>query len=130
MPNRDSSSLFALEMEFLGMNKKHIRAAGYPRVSDPNKKDSVTIESQEADIRRYIERQGYELTEDHIYPEAMTAYMLPFRDRPVFMKLIEAAKRGEFDVLVVSEYSRLARKQVEQAVIIDLLQKYGVKMSL
>jgi hypothetical protein len=31
-------------------------------------------------------------------------------------------------VLVVTEYSRLSRRQIEQAVIIDMLQKYGVRV--
>jgi site-specific DNA recombinase len=123
----DVTSLHALSMEFFGMRKK-IRAAAYPRVSDQNKKDSATLESQEADIRRYINQQGYELLEEHVYPEAMTAYMLPFRDRPQFTKLLEAAKRHEFDVVIVTEYCRLSRRQIEQAVIIDLLQRYGVRI--
>ena len=110
------------------MRKKRIRSAGYPRVSDESLHDSKTLESQEKEIRRYIERQGYELEESHLYPEAMTAYMKPFKDRPQFMKMLDAARRKEFDVLVITEYSRLSRRQVEQAVIIDMLEKYGVKV--
>jgi DNA invertase Pin-like site-specific DNA recombinase len=115
-------------MEYLNMRKKRIRAAGYPRVSDESLHDSKTLESQEKDIRRHIERQGYELTEDHMYPEAMTAYMKPFREREVFMKMLDAARRREFDVLVVTEYSRLSRRQIEQAVIINMLDQYGVRV--
>jgi site-specific DNA recombinase len=122
-----ASSLYDLEMEFLGM-KKHVIYAGYPRVSDPNLKDSKTLESQEAEIRRYIAAQGGEIADAYMFPEAITAYNLPFRERPVFMKIVDAAKRHEFDVLVVTEYSRLSRRQIEQAVIIDLFEKYGVKV--
>jgi site-specific DNA recombinase len=104
------------------------RAAGYPRVSDESLYDSKTLESQEKEIRRYIEKQGYELNEDHMYPEAMTAYMKPFRERPQFMNMLDAARRKEFDVLVVTEYSRLSRRQIEQAVIIHMLEQYGVKV--
>lgn len=122
-----NASLYALELEFLGM-KKHVIYAGYPRVSDPGLKDSKTLESQEAEIKRYIAAQGGEISDDLMFPEAMTAYNLPFRNRPEFMKIVEAAKRGLFQVLVVTEYSRLSRHQIEQAVIIDLLEKYGVKI--
>jgi site-specific DNA recombinase len=122
-----TSSLYDLEMEFLGM-KSHVIYAGYPRVSDPGLKDSKTLESQEAEIKRYIVAQGGEVSEDLLFPEAMTAYNLPFRERKEFMKIIDAAKRGIFQVLVVTEYSRLSRRQIEQAVIIDLLEKYGVKV--
>ncbi len=107
--------------------KRIIRAAGYPRVSDPNKKDSTTLESQAKEIRAYCEKQGYELSEVHMYPEAHTAYMLPYRDRPQLMKLLDAARRHEFDVVVVTEFNRLSRRQIEQAVIIDLLDHAQVK---
>jgi len=115
-------------MEFLGMPKKRTRAAGYPRVSDENLEGSATLESQTDAIRLYAEKHGYELEDSHIYPEAMTAYYRPFRDRPQLMQLLEDARHGEFDVVIVNEYSRLARRQVEQAVIIDLLDKCGVKV--
>lgn len=114
-------------MEFLGMKKKE-RAAGYPRVSDEHLKDSPTLESQEKAIREYCETCTYDLEDQHVYPEAMTAYMKPYHERPQFMKMIAAAKRREFDVLVVSEFSRLSRRQIEQAIIIDMLQKYGVRV--
>src|SRR5437016_5558185 len=122
----EPTSTLPASWEYLNMKRKRVRMAGYPRVSDESLYDSKTLESQEKEIRRYGERMGYELTEDHLYPEAMTAYMKPFKDRPQFMKMLEAARRKEFDVLVVAEYSRLSRRQVEQAVIIDMLEKYGV----
>jgi len=114
-------------MEFL-MPKRSSRAAGYPRVSDPNKKDSATLESQEKEIRRHLAEKKYVLDERHMYPEAMTAYMLPYRERPQLMKLLEAARRGEFDVVIVTEFSRLSRKQTEQAVVISILEDYGVRV--
>src|SRR6266446_5359093 len=107
---------------------KRIRSAGYPRVSDIGLKESKTLESQENAIRGYINQQGYDFTEDHMYPEAETAYLKPFRERGQLMRLLDAARRREFDVVVVTEFSRLSRRQVEQAVIIDILEKYGVKV--
>src|SRR2546423_1781551 len=123
-----TSSLYALSMEFLGMTKR-IRIAGYPRVSDEGLKDTPTLDSQEADIRRYIAaHEGYELEEEHMYPEAMTAYYLPFRERPQLMRMLDAARRKEFDKVIVTEFSRLSRRQLEQAVIIGILESYGVKV--
>lgn len=108
------------------MPKRRKRAAGYPRVSDPDLHDSPTIESQERAIRSYCEKEGYELSGDHLYPEAMTAYMVPYTQRPQLMAILAAAKRREFDVLVVTEIRAISRKQVEVFVIYDILQKYGV----
>jgi site-specific DNA recombinase len=116
-------------MEYLGMPQKKLRAGGYPRVSDPSLKDSPTLESQEKSIRAFIEEHSeYELSEEHIRPEAMSAYMKPYKERPEMMRLIDAARRHEYDVLVVTEYSRLSRHQTEQAVIIYILEQYGVQV--
>jgi len=108
------------------MPKRRIRAAGYPRVSDPDLHDAPTIESQEKAIRAYCQKEGYDLTENHLYPEAMTAYMVSYTQRPQLMAILAAAKRHEFDVLVVTEIRAISRKQVEVFVIYDILQKYGV----
>ena len=42
--------------------------------------------------------------------------------------MLAAAKRHEFDVLVISEIRALSRRQVEVFVIYDTLQKYGVRL--
>lgn len=128
MPTDDPASSMPYSLEFLGMTRKRTRAAGYPRVSDENLKDSKTLESQGKEIRRHTATHDYDLTEDHMYPEAMTAYYKPFRERPQLMKLLDAARRKEFDVVVVTEFSRLSRRQLEQAVIIGILESYGVRV--
>jgi DNA invertase Pin-like site-specific DNA recombinase len=116
-------------MEYLGMPHKKLRAGGYPRVSDPTLKDSPTLESQEKAIRDFIaSKPDYELSESHIKPEAMSAYLKPYKERPELMWLIDAARRHEYDVLVITEYSRLSRHQTEQAVIIYILEEYGVQV--
>src|SRR5260370_42186455 len=103
------------------MRKKRTSGAGNPRVTDESLYDSKTLESQEKEIRRYIERQGYEVTEDHLYPEAMTAYMKPFKQRPQFMNMLEGARRKEVDTLHLTAESRLSRRQVEQAMTSAML---------
>lgn len=111
--------------------KRFTRCAGYPRNSDPTKKDSATLESQAKEILRYVkakESDGYVFEEGCMYPEAITAYMLPYRDRPVLMRVLEDARRKRFDVLVVTEYSRLSRRQSEQAIIISILEDMGVRV--
>jgi site-specific DNA recombinase len=110
------------------MPKRRIRAAGYPRCSDPDLHDSPTLESQAKAIREHCAKLAYELTEDHMYPEAMSAYMVHYTQRPKLMELLAAAKRKEFDVLVVTEIRAISRRQVEVFVIYDLLQKYGVQI--
>ncbi len=123
-----SSSTAHYSWEYLNMPKRKLRAAAYPRCSDPKLKDSATLESQTDDIRRYCKAKGYNLAEEHIFPEAHTAYYKSYREREQFQKLLTAARRGEIDVVVVQAFSRLSRRQIEQAVIIDMLEKMGVKV--
>ena len=90
-----ATSTAQFSWEYLHMKRKE-RAAGYPRVSDENLKDSPTLESQEKAIREYIESHGYEYEEKYMYPEAMTAYLKPYHERKIFMEMVAAAKRREF----------------------------------
>src|SRR5205807_7702950 len=96
------------------MPKRKERMAGYIRESDPSLADSTTIESQAKAVRLYAEKEGYiyDLAV-YEYREAISAYIVPYMERPQLLKLLEAAKRKEFDVLVVSEVRALSRRQVE-----------------
>lgn len=111
----------------MGMSRK-IRAAAYPRVSDENLKDSLTLEGQTKALIAYCEKMGYELLECHIYPEAETAYNKPFREREQLMRMLDDARKKRFDVIVITEFSRLARRQEEQTVLIALFKEYGVRV--
>ncbi len=131
--NVNTVSSISASWEYLLMDKMkpYTRCAGYPRNSDPRKKDSATLESQEKEIRRYIEKmkdEGYVLETGCMYPEAMTAYMLSYRERPQLMKLLNDAKHGKFDVVIVTEFSRLSRRMSEQAVIISILEDMGIRV--
>jgi DNA invertase Pin-like site-specific DNA recombinase len=111
------------------MPKRKERMAGYIRESDPSLADSTTIESQAKAVRQYAEREGYIYdTAVYEYKEAISAYMVPYMERPVLQKLLEAAKRREFDVLVVNEVRAISRRQVEVFIIYDMLQRYGVRL--
>ncbi len=104
------------------------RAAGYIRESDPNLLDSATIDSQAKAVRLYCEKIGYEYPPENEYKEAVSAYEVEYKDRPQLMALLHAARRGEFDVVVISEIRALGRKQVEIFIIYDLLQKNDVRL--
>lgn len=91
--------------------------------------DSATIDSQAKAVRQYREKEGYLYDfEKHEYREAISAYTVPYMERTELYKMLEAAKRREFDVLVVTEIRALSRRQVEVFIIYDILQKYGVRL--
>jgi site-specific DNA recombinase len=107
--------------------KPSIHIVGYARVSDSGiSLDSATIESQMKAIKKYCESEGLIL--DAIYPEAMTAYLKPYKERPVFMSIMDKARKGLIEGVVVTEFSRLSRRQGEQAVIVELLREYKTKV--
>jgi len=105
--------------------RKHLIYAAYVRESDPSLENSATIESQKQAIREYCAKEGYELSEDLIYADALSSTKIPYRKRPQVMKALNDGGTL-FHVLLVNEYGRLARKQTEQAVLIELFKEKGV----
>ncbi len=126
LPSEPTSTLPA-SWEYL-MPKRKVRMAGYIRESDVTLADSETIRSAAKAVREYGEKEGYDYSPDHEYLEAISAYLVPYTKRPRLLEMFQAAKRGEFDVLVLTEIRALSRKQVEVFVIYDLLQKYHVRI--
>ncbi|HEX6553757.1 MAG TPA: recombinase family protein [Ktedonobacteraceae bacterium] len=110
------------------MPKRRIRAAGYIRESDERLVDSTTIESAAAAIRQHCEQMGYEYYQEHEYKEAISAYTTRYTERERMRDLLDAAKRHEFDVVVVTEIRAISRRQAEVFVIYDTLQRYGIRL--
>jgi len=111
------------------MPKPKERMAGYIRESDPSLADSNTIDSQAKAVFEYGQREGYryDITQ-HEYKEAISAYMVPYMQRKRLLDMLAAAKRHEFNVLVVTEIRALSHRQVEVFVIYEMLQKAGVRL--
>jgi hypothetical protein len=87
------------------------------------------MESAVKAVRDYAAKEGYLYdTSCHEYKEAISAYTVPYNEREQLLAMLDAAKRHEFDVLVVTEIRAIARRQVEVLVIYDILQKYGVRL--
>jgi DNA invertase Pin-like site-specific DNA recombinase len=114
--------------EYLMPQRKE-RAGRYIRESDERiVTGTTTMESQAKVVNNYCESQRYILEPQHEWQESISAVEVPYMERKKLLAMLAAAKRREFDVLVVSEIRALARKQVEVLVIYDMLQKYGVRL--
>src|SRR5713226_6617122 len=124
---QDPISIVSASWEYL-MPKRKERMAGYIRESDPSLADSTTIESQAKAVRAYGEKEHYMYEPQHEYKEAISAYQVPYMERPELLKMLKAAQRREFDVLVVTEIRAISRRQVEVFIIYDMLQKYNVRL--
>lgn len=88
---------------------KRLRAAIYARFSSDKQRDA-SIEDQVSAGTRYCERKDYELV--MVY----TDYALSGRsdDRPDFLRMIDDAKKGLFDVVIVWKLDRFARNMMDQ----------------
>ncbi len=88
-----------------------MRAAIYVRYSSENQREA-SLEDQERLCRQEAERLGYAVTQ--VYKDAALSGQLNEALRPGFSAMQEAAKRHEFDVLIVDDASRLSRDQSDR----------------
>src|SRR5690348_2150685 len=100
------------------MPKKRERAALYVRESDPTLADSTTIDSAVKALREHCTKEGYILQTQHEYKEAISAYSVPYYERPRLMEMLKAAKRHEFDVVCITEVRALSRKGAAEVLLI------------
>ena len=91
------------------MAVKLIRCAFYARFSCDKQRDA-SIEDQLYACNIYAERHGYKVVAQYC-DYAMTGRS---DDRPQFLQMIEDAKQGAFDVIVVWKMNRFARNIEEQ----------------
>ena len=111
------------------MPRRKERAGRYIRESDERLiAGTTTMESGIKVVNTHCEQQGYICEPEHEWKEAISAVEVPYMQRKELLAMLAAAKRHEFDVLVIPEIRALARRQVEVLVIYDMLQKYGVRL--
>lgn len=100
--------------------------SGYARVSTEKQRNEATIETQIERIKRHCEEKGYELL--RIYcDEGVSGERTFLHDRPQGSLLLEAARRGEFEAVIVYHPDRLGRKQtVSETVVEQLYEELGI----
>ena len=100
-----------------------MRAAIYARVSSERQEKEHTIGSQLEALRGYSADNGMEIVEEFT-DEGYSGARL---DRPALDRMRDLAERRGFEVLLTYCTDRLARKFVLQALILDELERFGVK---
>lgn len=98
------------------------RAAIYARYSaGPNQTD-VSIEGQEKACSAYIDRQGYVFT--GMYADRHISGRTD--RRPRFQEMVDDARAGRFDVVVVYSLDRFSRDKYDSAIYKKDLRDHGV----
>jgi site-specific DNA recombinase len=100
-----------------------MRAAIYARVSSERQEKEHTIGSQLEALRAYAAKNAMEIVEEFT-DEGYSGARL---DRPALDRMRDLAERRGFEVLLTYCTDRLARKFVLQALILDELERFGVK---
>ncbi|MEM9693189.1 MAG: recombinase family protein [Myxococcota bacterium] len=101
------------------MPTKKKRAAMYLRVST----DGQTTDNQRPALERMAERRGLEVTV--VYEEAVSGRATK---RPEFDRMMTAAHRGEFDVVLIWAIDRFGRSMAKNVEAITALDERGVEV--
>jgi site-specific DNA recombinase len=100
-----------------------MRVAIYARVSSERQEKEHTIGSQLEALRNYAAHNGMEIVEEFT-DEGYSGARL---DRPALDRMRDLAERRGFEVLLSYCTDRLARKFVLQALILEEMERFGVK---
>ncbi|MHB1418717.1 MAG: recombinase family protein [Bacillota bacterium] len=112
--------------------EENIKVAGYVRQSDTQK--STKKKRGGENISPLQQREAFENLSkayhwDLRYVEEdldFSGFKVHYSKRPGLMKLLELAKSGSFNKLIVYRYTRLARRTIEFLELVDLFESYGV----
>ena len=108
------------------------RAVAYLRVSTAGQAErGMGLESQRDRVTELAKAKGYELVD--VVREAASGGVqageeLSWEHRPVLLELVDRAKSGEYDTLLVAKLDRLSRDYPTLAVLERRLQRYGVEV--
>ncbi|HYO36517.1 MAG TPA: recombinase family protein [Geodermatophilus sp.] len=102
----------------------------YTRVSsDPNDRGR-SVEEQEAECRRWVEREGWELIEPVYCDNDRSASRYATKARPDWQRLTDDLVRGRIDVLVAWEISRTTRDRLVWAALVETCIERDVKLCI
>jgi site-specific DNA recombinase len=104
-----------------------MRAALYVRVSTDRQQQAQTIEQQVTQLRAYVAaRDGWTVAAEHVFRD--DGYSGAKLSRPGLDALRDHAARAAFDVVVVCAPDRLARNFTHQMVVLEELERRGVRV--
>ena len=90
-----------------GHGSKPERVGLYMRVSSEEQKTKDTIETQDGFLEEYCKLYGRKIAK--VYKDAAISGTVPLHERPAGRELLEDAKAGKFDVVLVYKLDRVGR---------------------
>lgn len=100
------------------------RVAAYCRVSTDHEDQANSFESQQRYFRDYIEKHPDWVLYEVFAEEGISGTAV--KKRKEFLRMIEAAKNGAFDLIITKEISRFARNTLDSIYYTRELKQHGV----
>ena len=100
-----------------------LRAAIYARYSTDKQKET-SVEDQFRLCRRHCDQKGWQVTQvfaDHGISGTNS-------QRPDYLRLLQAAERGEVDIIVAESLNRLSRDQADTAPLFKRMSFFGDRL--
>ena len=99
------------------MKQKHYIAGLYYRLSqeDERQGESVSIDNQRAILRKYAEERGFEIHDEYI-DDGVSGTTF---QRPGVQRLLDDAKTGVINTIIVKDLSRFGRNYIEVGQYVD-----------
>lgn len=108
------------------MNKKNYIAGLYMRLSKDDERhgESLSIENQRGILRKYAEERGFEIYDEYI-DDGVSGTTF---DRPQVQRLLDDAKTGVINTIIVKDLSRFGRNYIEVGQYIDyVFPAFGIR---
>jgi len=103
-----------------------MRVALYARVSTERQEQQGTIASQLDAVRGFARDHQHDIVDDYVCVD--DGYSGTRLDRPGLDRLRDGAEAGAFEAALILCPDRLARKYAYQVVILEELERYGVRV--
>ena len=104
---------------------EHSRMVGYGRVSTDQDRQLDSLEHQVAFFTQFAQTHGYQLVKVYA-DEGISGKQL--KNRREFLRMLDDARGGGFDVVVVKDVSRFARNTVDLLTSVRALKAMGVNV--
>ena len=108
------------------MKQKHYIAGLYYRLSqeDERQGESVSIDNQRSMLRKYAEERGFEIHDEYI-DDGVSGTTF---DRPDVQRLLDDAKTGIINTIIVKDLSRFGRNYIEVGQYVDyVFPAFGIR---
>jgi len=109
-----------------GHGSKPERVGVYMRVSSEEQRDRETIETQDGFLEEYCKLYNHEIA--RVYKDEAISGTVPIGERPEGRRLLEDAKTGAFDVVLVYKLDRVGRSLLVVVDAHDRLMESGIAL--